>query len=234
MADLIIYTDLQTYFSAGTGQAVTFSAAEQTLATNCCGAASTAIRRAANRLFEIQGSAGNRTFTYKRLYGPYGPYGLNQAYYGVIDWSVVYPSLLGPYAAPQLEVDDFYLTNQTIGQITVTDFITAATYTPLRGWPYNASADNRPFTRLEFAAGTSLPTGEGQLVVNAKWGWITAIPSTIINAALLQAARYYKRNAAPFGIAGDIAMGAGMRLLPQLDVDVEMMIADYRRWWAAA
>jgi hypothetical protein len=231
MADLIAYTDLATYLG------VTFNTTppvnEQTTATLCCSAASDLIKGTANRSFEIQGAASDRTFTFKRLYGPYGPYGLNLDYYGAIDWGVIYPSLLAGYAVPQLEVDDFFLTGQTIGQITVTNFTTSATYVPNRGWPYNAATIGDPFTRLEFPANTALPTGDGQLVVNAKWGYVTSIPAGLKGAALLQASRFFKRKDAPFGIAGTDGMGNALRLQARLDPDVEEIVNSYRRWWGA-
>jgi hypothetical protein len=225
MADLIAYTDLASYLG------VTFTLTEQTTATLACGAASDAIRTATARSFEVQGAASDRYFTYRR---PYGTYSYYSNYYGSIDWSVVYPSLFST-AIPStlLVVDDFFLVNQVIGNITVSDTLSTSTYTPTQVWPFNAPSLGTPCTQLMFKPGTFLPLGEGQLKVNAKFGW-PALPTTIINAALLQASRYFKRKDAPFGIAGDIAMGSGMRLLPQLDPDVALMCSNARRWWAVA
>ena len=70
--------------------------------------------------------------------------------------------------------------------------------------------------------------------VNAKWGYVTAIPAGVKEIALLQAARFFKRKDAPFGVAGNDAMGNVMRLQARLDPDVEMLLGSYRRWWAAA
>ena len=202
MADLIAYTDLATYLG------VTFTAGEQTTATLCCGASSDAVRTSTNRSFELQTAAQDRFFTYKRPYGTYSWYG---NYYGSIDWSVVYPSLFATAIPPtMLEVDDFFLTNQAIGNITVSDTLSTSTYTPTMAWPFNAASTGLPYTKLVFAQGTFLPLGAGQLKVNAKWGW-PSIPNTVFAAALLQASRYFKRKDAPFGVAGADAMGNAMR-----------------------
>jgi hypothetical protein len=179
-------------------------------------AASDAIRQTSNRSFELQTVAGNRNFT-----ATY-PYSANLgalAYW--YPWPGVFPftALTSTLPAPILKVDGFFLTNQTIGNITVTDRTTLTTYTPLYGYPYNVDAEGSPFEGLVFAPGTSMSTIEGQMIVNAKWGWIT-IPSTIKQACLLQTSRYLKRRDFPFGMAG-------------LDPDIDMMLSSYRRIWAA-
>jgi len=226
MADLIAYTDLETFLGG-----LTFSASEVTTASMACSAASDAVRTATSRTFEAQTTAQDRYFTYRR---PFGTYSYYSNYYGSIDWSVVYPSLFSTaIPATILDVDDFFLVNQTVANVTVSDTLSTSTYTPTQVWPFNAAATGLPCTRLVFKAGTFLPLGEGQLKVNAKWGW-PAVPLTVLNAALLQASRYFKRKDAPFGIAGDVAMGSGMRLLPQLDPDVALMLSAARRWWAVA
>src|SRR5665213_381934 len=230
MADLIAYTDLQT-FLAGSTPGLTFSADEIVTASMACSAASDAVRTATGRTFEAQTVAQDRLYTYRR---PFGTYSYYSNYYGSVDWSVVYPSLFSTaIPATILDVDDFFLINQLVSAITVSDTLSTSTYTPTQVWPFNAASTGLPCTRLVFKAGTFLPLGEGQLKVNAKWGW-PAVPLTVLNAALLQASRYFKRKDAPFGIAGDVAMGSGMRLLPQLDPDVALMLSAARRWWAVA
>src|SRR5665213_289680 len=226
MADLIAYTDLETFLGG-----LTFSASEVTTASMACSAASDAVRTATSRTFEAQTTAQDRYFTYRR---PFGTYSYYSNYYGSIDWSVVYPSLFSTaIPATILDVDDFFLVNQTVANVTVSDTLSTSTYTPTQVWPFNAAATGLPCTRLVFKAGTFLPLGEGQLKVNAKWGW-PAVPLTVLNAALLQASRFFKRKDAPFGIAGDASMGNAMRLLPQLDPDVAVLLSAARRWWAVA
>lgn len=91
---------------------------------------------------------------------------------------------------------------------------------PSRGLPYD---------RLIFNIGTWIPVyGEQAVRVQALWGW-ASVPNVIINANLLQAARYIKRRDAAFGVTGSPEMGNQIRLLSQLDPDVELMLVTYRR-----
>jgi hypothetical protein len=59
-----------------------------------------------------------------------------------------------------------------------------------------------------------------------------AVPASVRLAALLQAARLFKRGEAPFGVAavGTIDGGSGMRLLAKLDPDAERLLEPYRDW----
>lgn len=227
MADFCTLDELRSYI-AQTGQTPNPSIDDPYLQL-AADAATTALQTACNRTFEATTAAATRTFTFRPSGSPYGTSG---DYYGNIDWSVIYPTLYNSLP-PQLEVDDYFLDVQTIGQITVTDYITAGMYTPTRGWPYNAASKGEAFTRLEFALGTRLPTGQGQLLVNAKWGW-SAIPSTIKNACLLQASRYYARRTSPMGVAGIGDMGQAIRLQARLDPDVAQMVNNFNRYWAVA
>lgn len=223
MADLIAYTDLQTYLN------VTFTANEQTTATLCCTAASDAVRGSCmGRTFELQGSAADRYFTASYAYSD--TLGALGAWY---PWPGVFPftALTTGLPAPILMVDDFFLTNQTLNQITITDRSTLTTYTPTYAYPYNADSKGMPYRGLVFAPGTALSSAEGQMKVNAKWGFVS-LPGTIKEAALLQAARYFKRKDAPFGVAGTDQMGNSLRLLAKVDPDIEPMLTAYRRWWS--
>lgn len=94
--------------------------------------------------------------------------------------------------------------------------------------PGNASADDRPFTRLRRV--TSWWPKDGESVrVTAWFGWPTT-PDIIKEATLLQASRFYRRRESPLGISQVPATdGGGMRLLSKLDADVELMLASYRR-----
>src|SRR5690349_14002384 len=168
MADLIAYTDLQTYLKAE-NSSVSFSADQITLATMCCTAASDAVKSACNRTFEIQaGSATARYFTYTPPAGT----GWGSWYY--YPWPAAFPftamNLTMPI--PILMVDDFFLSptgSQVIGNITVTDTVTTSqTFTPVRGYPFNADSKGEPYQGIAFAAGTALSTYEGGLTVTAK------------------------------------------------------------------
>jgi hypothetical protein len=84
-------------------------------------------------------------------------------------------------------------------------------------WPLN-----RPIkTRMEV-------TGSGLYAVTAVWGW-PDVPATIVQATNLQAARFFKRRDAPFGVAGSPDSGSEVRLLERVDPDVAVMCKAYRR-----
>lgn len=99
-------------------------------------------------------------------------------------------------------------------------------------WPYDASDEERPYTRIEVAStsGQRFPRGIRKGVkVTGRFGW-TAVPHEVTEACLLQAARVHKRTAAPFGIAQAASLdGSGMRLLSRLDPDVELMLTPLKR-----
>ncbi len=230
MADLIAYTDLQTFYQVENSQTVTFSASEVTWGTIVCTAASDAVKNAAGRTFEIQAAAADRYFTFSQPYS--AALGVLGQYY---PWPGVFPftAFTAGLPAPVLNVDDYFLTGQTLNQITVTDKTTLTTYTPTYAYPYNADSKGLPYSGLVFAAGTALSTAEGQLKVNAKWGYVTSIPAGVKALTLLQASRWFKRHAAPFGTAGSDQMGTTMRLLSKLDPDVEVGLSSYRRWTGA-
>ena len=227
MADLIAYTDLALYLQVGTGQTLTFTAAEQTVATICCTAASDAVKNSTNRIFEIQGNAADRYFTCSYAYS--ANLGVLAQFY---PWPGVFPftALTTTLPPPVLLVDDYFLTGQTLGNITVTDKTTLTTYTPTYAYPYNADSKGMPYYGLVFAPGTALSSTEGQLKVNAKWGYPTAIPGTIKEAALMQAARYFKRQGAPSGDMGGSALLGNLTRFPRLDSDIEQMLSSWRRW----
>jgi hypothetical protein len=196
-------------------------------------AASDAIRQTTDRPFELQTAAADRYYT-----ATY-PYSANLgalAYW--YPWPGVFPftALTSTLPAPTLKVDDYFLSPngaQTLGQITVTDKTTQTTYTPTYAYPYNADAKGDAFTHLVFAPGTTMSTTEGQLKVNAKWGWIV-VPATVKNACLLQASRYVKRRESPTGILGIDAIGGVLRVNMKLDPDIDQMLSSFRRLWAAA
>jgi hypothetical protein len=100
--------------------------------------------------------------------------------------------------------------------------------------PINAAVNDRPWTTLVFDTDSSVfPTGaEDEVSVTAFWGW-TSVPATIKQATLLQASRFFARRNSPFGIAGSPDQGSELRLLSQVDPDVAVSLAAYRRWWAA-
>lgn len=63
--------------------------------------------------------------------------------------------------------------------------------------------------------------------VTAKWGW-AAVPRSIKQATLIQAARIYRRAQTPEGFAAGESFGA-VRVSSYMDPDVKMLVAPYRR-----
>ncbi len=96
--------------------------------------------------------------------------------------------------------------------------------------PRNASVKGRPATDIELLSAAAKTTGGERYKATSAWGW-TSVPSTILEATLLQASRIAKRRDAPFGVAGSPEMGNEIRLLAKLDPDVEKMVSAYRRYW---
>lgn len=108
---------------------------------------------------------------------------------------------------------------------TITDFILT---------PRNATADGRPYSRIELSRGV---TATDPLRITATWGW-SAIPGAVKLACLTQAGRFYGRRESPAGpltshVVDDVRRGwaAGKQ---ELDADVAAAIAPYRRLWSAA
>lgn len=122
-----------------------------------------------------------------------------------------------------VEVDDFQSTTNLAVEVDGT-----AVTTFLRE-PRNASQVSRPWTRVVFTSDSETqPCRTSEVAVTALWGW-TAVPDTIKQATLLQAARLFTRRGAPFGIAGSPDQGSELRLLAKVDPDVQVMLLGYRR-----
>lgn len=71
-----------------------------------------------------------------------------------------------------------------------------------------------------------LAGGAALVKVTGVWGW-GAVPTAIKQASVIQAARIFKRNDSPLGVAGFGDMGA-MRV-SRVDPDVARMLEPYRR-----
>ena len=69
--------------------------------------------------------------------------------------------------------------------------------------------------------------GEATVRIAGVWGW-SAVPTAVKQATVIQAARIFKRNDSPLGIAGFGEMGA-VRVGVQLDPDVKHLIDVYRK-----
>lgn len=98
--------------------------------------------------------------------------------------------------------------------------------------PRNAEANGRPWTQLAISHLSDVqpcrPTVEEVRVTVDAWGW-TAVPTAVKEATMLQAARFYTRRDAPFGVAGSPDTGSELRLLARLDPDVAVSLRAYVR-----
>jgi uncharacterized phiE125 gp8 family phage protein len=101
--------------------------------------------------------------------------------------------------------------------------------------PSNAEFKGKPWTHLVVnPASAVMPTGEqDEVAITGTWGW-TAVPSTVKQATLMQASRFFARRQSPYGVAGSPDEGSEMRLLSRVDPDVGVALGPYKRWWAAA
>lgn len=87
--------------------------------------------------------------------------------------------------------------------------------------PLNALAMSRPVTSLV------KPTGWGstrlaRVRVTAKWGW-PAVPDEVVQAALIQAIRLFKRKDSPEGVLGSTDFG--FTRVSKMDPDVMSLIS---------
>lgn len=132
--------------------------------------------------------------------------------------------------------DDDYLTIDDCTSITLVE----ADYTADGTWTAWASTDwqaeplngllagrSVPYNALRAVGDYEFPESHMALVrVTATWGW-EATPAPVITATRILAARYYKRDDSPMGIAGGPDTGL-LYLSRNIDPDVQMLLAPYR------
>jgi hypothetical protein len=96
--------------------------------------------------------------------------------------------------------------------------------------PLQSLPDAGIYSSLSILGNSSLSFGTGQRVrVVGDWGYVVGgqPPATIQRACLIQAARYFKRKEAPFGVLQTTDLGQFTRL-SKLDPDVEMLLKPYK------
>lgn len=102
-------------------------------------------------------------------------------------------------------------------------------------WPYLAAADGKPYTHLVFKRGAqAFPAGFPRelQVASTALGW-GAVPTTVVQACLVQGARFFVRRDSSYGVAGSPETGTELRLLDRLDPDVAVALTAVRRHWGA-
>lgn len=97
--------------------------------------------------------------------------------------------------------------------------------------PSNAAPKGKPWTLLVLNEGGTCE--DDGVTVTAQFGW-AAVPTAVKQATLMQAARFFKRRDAAFGVAGSPELGSELRLLAKVDPDVAVALGPYQRWWAVA
>ncbi|MFI2465940.1 phage gp6-like head-tail connector protein [Streptomyces globisporus] len=98
-----------------------------------------------------------------------------------------------------------------------------STVTGFETSPDNALADELPITGLLLLRG-SWGTGTARIRVTARFGW-PSVPDDVAEAALIQAARLYRRRNSPEGVTGSAEWGVVR--LSRRDPDVWNLIEPY-------
>ena len=101
--------------------------------------------------------------------------------------------------------------------------------TDVRLYPWNATAEGRPWTELRAEPTETFSCHPRAFEVTGNWGW-TTVPTLIKQACLIQAGRIFKRKDSPMGIAGSPELGSEIRLLARLDPDVAVLVSALRRY----
>jgi len=97
-------------------------------------------------------------------------------------------------------------------------------------FPENAAADSLPYTIIEVAPEGSytFPTCRNGVRLRGRFGW-PVVPDAIKEACKIQAGRIWNRRGAPFGVVTNPVSGE-MRVLRELDPDVQALISPYKRY----
>lgn len=99
-----------------------------------------------------------------------------------------------------------------------------------QGEPLNGVVGGRtwPFTTVRAVGGKRFTVGSSASVqVSGTFGW-PAVPESVRQATLIQAARLFKRQGATLGITGNAETGL-MRVTGSMDVDAARLLLPYRR-----
>ena len=100
-------------------------------------------------------------------------------------------------------------------------------------WPYNAAAKGLPYLRLDVdqlnGSHALFYRFPKSVKVTARWGYSTAVPGDVQQAALVQTVRWFKRAQQAFQDAGAIFDLGQLRYVKQVDPDVAAIVEHYRR-----
>lgn len=134
--------------------------------------------------------------------------------------------------ADYVEVDDL----QSITTVEYSrDGVTWQTTTDYQAEPLNSFTDGMtwPVTRLRAVNNFGWYNNQGiqSVKITGKYAF-GSVPSSVVQAAVMQASRLFKRADSPLGVAGFGDIGV-MRVGKALDPDVEVLLTPYRRLRAA-
>ena len=99
--------------------------------------------------------------------------------------------------------------------------------------PYNAAVVGQPWSQLVALTGTTFPTEDRRIKVTGRFGY-AAVPASVKQATLIQAAFIWKRKDAVFGVAGSPEFGNELRVESALDRTAVSLLRPFRRIWAVA
>lgn len=122
-----------------------------------------------------------------------------------------------------LLVDDIA---STTGLVVETGVAGGSTWTAVTDYevePENALVRGVAITALRRVGGSWAGSASARLRVTARWGW-PATPDVVGHAALIQAARLYRRKDSPEGVTGSAEWG--VIRLSRIDPDVQALVKD--------
>jgi len=126
--------------------------------------------------------------------------------------------------------DDFYTTTSLVvkqddsndGTYGTTLTITSDFIVVGNSAPFNCIRSvSSPFPRYT----SNRPTVQ----VTAKWGYKTAVPSAVAQAALILSARLFQRRSSPLGVMAGVVNDFGPIRVSRIDPDIQRLLAGYRR-----
>lgn len=100
-------------------------------------------------------------------------------------------------------------------------------------WPANAASEGRPYLRLDLDAINGEYTHwyryPQAVTVVGKFGYAEAPPEEIVEAVVIQAARWFKRGQQAFADTGAVESLGQLRYVKPVDPDVALLLEHLRR-----
>jgi len=130
-----------------------------------------------------------------------------------------------------LPVDDLAGTAITVYSSTAANgtYDTTWTAADYQMEPSTSAGITVPYTRIRAVGNYLFPfaDGENTVKITGVYGW-PSVPPAIVQAAIIQASRLFKRFDSPLGVAGVSDIGV-MRVSRGLDPDVAQLVAPFKR-----